>query len=107
MTSVLFLLVLLSLAANVALGAVLLAARRRWRDERDELARLSYERALGADRRLDFVDSRLESLERRSQVDGLFSLLSAAEISGRLDAPRARRLEGRLLSLRDEIRTTA
>lgn len=94
---------LVALVSTVVLAAALFVLRRRWSAERDELARLSYERALGADQRLDFVDARLDRLERRARVDGLFGLLATAESSGRLDAVRARRLEAVVLALRDEV----
>ncbi len=92
---------LLALALAGLAGFVVLRDRRA-SHARHELAVDVHDKALGLDRRCDYIQEQLYLLEERQRIDHIFHLVSYGESTGRLSHEAAGRLRGSILELRSE-----
>jgi len=110
-----FLLLLLALAVTGLAGILVWRDRRASRARHDiavhlqsltvEIQNLTgdvHDKALGLDRRTDYVQNQLGLLEERQQIADLFQLLTYGELTGRLSREVAGRLAEAIITLRSE-----
>jgi len=88
--------------ALAGLAAIFVVRDRQASRARQELAVDLHDKALGLDRRCDYVQEQLYLLEERQRIDHLFHLVSYGESTGRLSGEAAGRLRGSILELRSE-----